>query len=241
MKLRLAFFFLLFASASYAQTATIGLRGGFNIASELWSSPNFNDYQASISSRTLTLFGMEYDHWVSRSFAWGIQFLYDQKGAHDIVNDGSGLSIDDIVTTPSNYSEVADWTLTYFEIPLFVKWRFATGVVRPYFFGGPSIGLLLSNIEHVYGLNTGYGFTEQPTYQGTDTTANISHYTAPIDLSFVGGIGISFILPAGQELFFDAALAFGATNTDHYSGNSQGVSIYSRDVRLAAGIMFPIH
>ena len=136
-------------------------------------------------------------------------------------------------------SGTADWTSSYLEIPLLAKVSFGEGAVRRYLFAGPSIGFMLSNFEKLH--NTGY----RPFPYGVgvnDTTVDITDSTTKIDFSIVAGAGISLKLASGTELFLDAGYAFGLTNTDnYYYDKASGLNIYSRDIRLAAGVLFPIN
>ncbi len=213
---------------AHAQHAMLGIRGGVNLANELWSSPNYN-YGPSISGRTLMLLGGEFDNWFNTSWGWSIQVLYDQKGAHNNMGNYPDYRPAN-GPVPPEYNGQADWTTSYLEIPLLITYRYGSGTVHPYVFAGPSLGFQLSNIERLRGTNL-YNLNGQMVYYTVDTSANITTYTSPIDLSIVGGVGIALQLSTGQELFLDAAYAFGVLNTDNYSG----------DIRLAAGILFPLH
>ena len=74
-----------------------------------------------------------------------------------------------------------------------------------------------------------------------DTVANITDSTAKFDISIIAGAGVSITLASGLELFLDAGYAFGLNNIDYYyADKTKGYYIYSRDIRIAAGILFPI-
>jgi hypothetical protein len=221
--------FFALPNLSSAQQMMIGARGGLNFANEAYTNlPNGE----SISGRTLMLVGGQFDCWLNRSWAISLQVLYDQKGANSSMNEG--------VYPPAT----AAWNASYFEIPLLAKVSFGGGVVRPYIFVGPSVGFLLSNNEKFQFYSGG---TSIPNGLGTfgrlvDTMANITDSTAKIDLSIVAGAGISFTFDSGMQLFLDASYAYGLNNIDDYSWDKDyGISVYSRDIRLAAGVLFPLN
>ncbi|HEX5317131.1 MAG TPA: outer membrane beta-barrel protein, partial [Candidatus Kapabacteria bacterium] len=115
--------------------------------------------------------------------------------------------------------------------------------VHPYLFAGPSIGFLLRNKEVVSSYLTHF-FPGIWIHDSTaiDTTADITDSTARVELSIIAGGGISFNFESGIQLFVEAGYAFGLTNIDHYPSDEQYDDyIYSRDIRLAAGILFPLN
>ena len=98
---------------------------------------------------------------------------------------------------------------------------------------------MLSNTEKVS--NGGYYSYPGNTY-ASDTTVNITDSTAKIDLSIVAGVGFSTTLSSGLQLFLDASYAYGLINNDNYRSDQQsGLSVYSRDIRIAAGVLFPLN
>jgi hypothetical protein len=225
-----AFGILTAASTAHAQQMMAGVRWGVNFANEHYSTlPPIEN----ISGRTLGFAGGEFDYRVNNLFGLSIQLLYDQKGARAdmVVSNG-----------PPGYYGTADWTTNYLDVPLLLKLSYGSGDIRPYIFAGPSVGFLLSNTETLqtsgtYSIPNGFGAKYR-----IDTTANISDFMEPIDISIVAGAGIALTLPTGQKLFVDAAYAYGLTNSDNYSwDNDAGIYVYSRDIRLAAGILFPLN
>jgi hypothetical protein len=228
----LVFFFgfltISFSSIGYAQQVMIGLRGGVNLANEDYvGSPS----GGTISARTLFLAGVQIDYPISNSWALSIQLLYDQKGAHADKYYFTTEESPDI-----NYG-TGDWSTTYLEIPLLVKVSFGNDAIRPYLFAGPSIGYLLSSTVRLQATG-GMSIPNElgVTYQ-VDTTLSTTDYTNKIDVSVVAGAGISWKLVQGSEFFLDASYAFGLTSSNQESD----VSIYSRDIRLAAGVLFPLN
>ena len=233
--MRITSFLLLifvFIPKTHAQMTMIGFRGGVNLANQHYE--NLPDGE-SIFSRMLPMGGAEFDFRFTNSLDLSLQILDDQKGAHaEMVSKYDGGS--------AYATGMADWTISYLEVPIIVKIFITNSIVRPYFFAGPSVGFLLSNIERlktsgVYLINGIYDTSS------TDTvvTVNISDSTSKIDFSIIAGAGLSIKLNSGLELFVDAGYAFGLTNIDNYfADKAKDHYIYSRDIRIAAGILFPI-
>ncbi len=223
MKYFVAFFFLGFftitdVQTGHAQQMMLGVRGGVNLASQQWDgiSPN-------VSLNAGELAGVEMDYWFNPELAASIQVLFDQKGAQAIgVADG-----------PPGYA--VSWTGNYIEVPLFLKLNTIKGSFRPYLFGGPSIGFLMSNKE---------SGNFRGSYPGDfmNGAVDITDSTKKMDLSLVLGFGISNTFPSGQQILADAGFAVGLINTDNYSSDkANGISVYSLDIRLAAGVLFPLN
>ncbi|HUZ92865.1 MAG TPA: hypothetical protein VNG29_02600, partial [Candidatus Paceibacterota bacterium] len=76
------------------------------------------------------------------------------------------------------------------------------------------------------------------------------------DFSIVGGAGLAYNLPSGTQISIDGEYAFGLSDilsSDDYYGERQGYfnvgywplnpvgAIKTRDVRIAAGVLFPIN
>jgi hypothetical protein len=229
----IGFLLLSFATIGYAQQIMSGARVGVNLANEAYDNLPAGE---SISIKLGLLAGGQFDYWFNHSWALSIQLLYDQKGAN------ADMTV--VASTPGalGYTGTAAWTTSYLELPLLAKLSFGEHALQPYIFAGPSIGFLLSNIEKVH-QNGGYFIPDGigQTY-ALDSTANISDSTKKIDLSIVAGAGISLTLTSGPQLFLDGTYTFGLTNIDNYWwDNHKGIYVYSRDIRIAAGILFPLN
>jgi hypothetical protein len=204
---------------SHAQQMMAGVRGGVNLGNQYRASNTFGLFSENISFHAGLLGGIQFDQYLDDKLAISVQALFDQKGAHA---EMYGLADGPL---PSG---TANWTGNYIEIPLLVKMRTGVKPWRPYIFAGPSIGFLLSNIEHSE--NSGF-----------PPSVNITDSTNKIDFSIVVGGGVSVTLISGPILFLDVSYAFGLVNTDNYNYDEEdGLSIYSRDIRLAAGILCPL-
>ncbi len=211
-------FATLTASTGRAQHSFLGARVGANLANE---SVDSLPSGATTSMHAGFLAGVQYEYWLDDMWSLGVQVLYDQKGVHEDINN-----VVDFVGTGK-----VDLTLNYLEIPVLAKVSFGTGSLRPYVFAGPSVGFYLSNKAH---LNETF---EGQTLDTTETIPDSSINST--DFSIVGGAGVSLKLGSGQVLFVDAAYALGLVNISH-NQPGDNTAVKSRDIRLAAGILFPL-
>jgi hypothetical protein len=203
-----------------AQKLYIGARIGANLANEsLQLNNNYYSPIPTYSSRTGFLGGGQVDFWFNNFFAISAQVLYDQKGTQQ----SSALNTDDVI-------------LNYFEIPILLKASMGIGNFYPYVCAGPSVGLFLSGSEKFSGT---YTTENSPSPQTGDTTFAIDRSTMnTLDVSADIGAGVSFKMPSGVMLFLEATDAIGLVNI----ANSYGESVVkSQDIRLAAGILFPLN
>lgn len=196
----------------------IGVRGGLGIAGENITPP-FSDF--TLGTRTGFLLGGQLDYWFAPQWALSVQMLYDQKGAtlQSVSNGG--------VTT-----ETDDLSLGYLEIPVLAKLGFGTSDIRPYLFAGPSLGFLLSANTHQ--VVTQYGVT------ASDQTVDETNTFNTVDLSLLFGAGVSYQIAGGPQLMLDAGYALGLVNVEKNINTGSNESIGSRDIRIAAGAMWPL-
>ncbi|MFI5201732.1 MAG: porin family protein [Candidatus Kapaibacterium sp.] len=221
----IALSFLAFSARNAtAQNRYIGARFGVNLANQA-----FEDSPPGISNsiRTGILAGLQVERIFSGTWSLMSQVLYDEKGVDESINR-SGSEFGNPVTQIGT----ANLIFHCFEIPVLLKASFGSGGVRPYLFAGPSIGLFLSGREEDH-----YTVTIPGTPVRVDTTtSDPNSYVKSLDISAVFGAGISVHLISGQILFVDASYALGLSNVAVIFGSS----VHSRDIRLAAGILFPL-
>lgn len=193
---------------------TIGARLGLGITNE--AAPAYTNF--TVSSRAGFLLGGQLDYWFTPMWALSAQVLYDQKG-----DQLTGISPD------NGYPETDDFALDYLEIPILAKVAFGSSPVRPYLFAGPSFGFLLSASDH-----------QTQTQLGYDQTVDVSSSYSGMDLSLLFGGGVSYQLTGGTQLFADAGYALGLVNVENTTNTGVPETLESRDVRIAAGVLFPL-
>jgi len=215
------------APSANAQQRYIGIILGANLANE---SLDAQPGGISISDRTGIFAGVEVDRWFNPSWAISMHLLFSQKGRNDNIN-GTGTGIFYGFTTTGHTSVEAN----YFDVPLLIKnASFGNNVIRLYAFAGPSVGMFLSGTVRSNITVSSKGsepFEVDSTYALSDSTVNM------VEFSAVLGMGISVKLDSGPMLFFDASYWYGLTNIFE----SYGGATYTRDIRFAAGILFPIN
>ncbi|MDP4199371.1 MAG: porin family protein [Bacteroidota bacterium] len=195
----------------------IGVRGGLGIANE--ATPLYTNF--TVSSHTGFLLGGQLDYWFQPQWALSVQLLYNQKGDHlDGVSPDNGLP------------ETDDFTLGYIEIPVLAKIALGTSNVKPYFFAGPDVGILLAASDHQVQTSGGATYFDQ--------TVDVSNSFNSLDLSLLFGAGVSYQMTGGPQLFLDAGYALGLVNVEKTAATGVNESLMSRDIRIAAGAMFPL-
>jgi hypothetical protein len=210
-----------------AQQKYIGVVLGANLANE---SLDAQPGGVTISDRTGILAGIQSERWFSPQWGFSSQLMYVQEGRNDNINGiGTGIFYG---TTTTGYTSVE---ANYLEVTLLIKYAgFGNNVIRPYVFAGPSLGAFLSGNVHSNITVSQKG--SQPievdtTYALTNSNVNTFEFSAVL------GIGVSVKLDSGPMLFLDASYWYGLTNIfDSYGG-----ATYTRDIRIATGILFPIN
>jgi len=225
-----------------AQNLYIGARIGANLANQKAPygafAPSYDAQDKTNGMHAGFLAGLQMDYYFSDT--WGIsgELFFDQKGSH--VNFHSEGEIGSPTGPFFSETGTSDMTLNYLEFSLLLKARFGSGDIQPYVFAGPSVGLFLSGKQHDNITNF-----ESGEYSTFDTTQSVP-ISSPLpgldlkkfDVSIVGGAGVDYKLGSGQILFLDASYAYGITTI----AQSSDAMIWakSRDIRIAAGILFPL-
>ncbi len=193
----------------------LGARLGLGFTNE--STPAYTNF--TVGGRTGFLIGGQLDYWFTPMWALSAQVLYNQKG-----DQLTGISPD------NGYPETDDFLLSYLEVPVLAKVALGSGGLRPYLFAGPDFGFLLSANDHQIQTQLGY-----------DQTVDVSPNFNSVDVSLLFGAGVSYDLGAsGTELFADAGYALGLVNVENTAYTQTAESLESRDLRIAAGVMFPL-
>jgi hypothetical protein len=215
---------------AHAQLMYCGVRAGANLANE---SANSLPSGASNNFTLGFLAGLQFDYLLDDSWGLSIQMLYDEKGA---------------LTQYSSYyaTGTVRTGLNYIEMPLLIKKSFGDGDRRLYLFAGPSLGYFLSGAQNtnLRIQSTGYYDYSVPVAQPLPDSAVNS-----FDISAVVGAGVSSKWSSGQIFFLEASFAFGLISSAHegiygaatdYYQPQQIMTTKSRDIRIAAGILFPL-
>ncbi len=213
------------SSTSHAQKLMLGPRAGIDIGTVAWDSTSYGTNKSTILG---LIGGAQLDVWFSDHIALSTGLLLNQKGWQEYN-----------IKYPTQVTN--DLSLNYIEIPLFLKVGFSTGSLQPYVFAGPSIGYMF------------WGYTKQNWPEGENF--KIDDVLNKFDFSIVGGAGLAYNLPSGTQIFIDGGYAFGLSNIlspNAYDGPYQNYfnvgywplnpvgAIKTRDIRIAAGILFPI-
>ena len=212
-----------------AQHSYLGVRVGENFANQSYNSlpPGYSN---TINSGLLI--GAQVDIPFDKTWSLSLQALYDQKGTNQKLDHAIFTTEDS--PEPIIGSGTSTINFNYFEVPVLLKAMWGGIEIRPYVFAGPSFGIFLNGSQSVAVVSTFHGGTEAiASYQ----SISASTVKSP-DISAVGGMGIAFVFNSDAMIFADLSYALGLVNIDN-SGNSANAT-KSRDIRLAAGILFPL-
>ncbi len=207
------------------QQKYIGVILGGNFASEA-----FDAQPAGISEsyRTGIVAGVQIERWFSPQWAISTHEVYVQQGHNDKLNQTVvGGTFNGTTKTGTDNIETNSLNVDL----LLKRTIWGNDAIRTYVFAGPSVGIILSGKEY---LNDTVK-TSSVWYVG-DTTYEMS-YSNTLDWSLVLGLGISAQLNSGPMFFLDAGYWYGLTNLYDWEGGA----VYTRDIRLTAGVQFPIH
>jgi hypothetical protein len=209
-----------------AQQRYIGVILGANFANEsLDSLPG----GVSLSNRTGILAGIQTERWFNPQWGISSQLLYAQEGRNENIN-GMGTGIFYGSTTTGNRTVAT----RYFDASLLLKKTiWGNNVIRTYAFAGPAVGIFLSGSTHYNSIISLHGST----IVMEDTSFSLDSIVNTFDFSILIGVGVSVKLDSGPMLFLDASYWYGLTNISEWYGGAT----YTRDIRLATGILFPIN
>lgn len=200
---------LLLSSNSLAQFK-IGPRFGINLS----SISNEPDYPTGVeqSSQLNLMFGAAAELGIAGPMYVEVEILYVQKG-----EEISGF----VNNQPAE--QVA--TASFLEIPILAKVKFPLGVVSPYAFIGPNIGLLLSA-------------TQELTVQGqSQGEVDIKESLSSIDFALDFGGGVGFNIAPLITLTFDARYSLGLSNILD-NPQQPNASLKTSGIQFLLGAMF---
>ncbi|HZK75286.1 MAG TPA: porin family protein [Candidatus Kapabacteria bacterium] len=217
-----------------------GLRAGVNLANESITIPN--NFDASIGIKPGVIGGLVFEHWFDDTWGFSASLLFDQRGTSAVYASSAvnrEIEIDTANKTYKLYSGNDNFSLSYLEIPLMLKYSFGEGDIRPYIAIGPSFGFLVSASESVTG-----DLTPISTLKDSVQSFHASIY---------GGLGLADELYHGPMITFDAGYAAGLTKIFKTTPNSRAAtdgrpfpqpidlsSAKASDIVITVGIMWKL-
>ncbi len=233
-----------FAGTLRAQYASSwwGLRAGVNLANESLTAQD----NSSVSMKAGALGGLVFEHWFNDTWGLSASLLFDQKGASE---QYASSAYNREITSDSGkvttlYSGTDDFSLSYLEIPVLLKFSFGEGDIRPYIAAGPSFGVLLGASESTSSVAANEG-----TIAPID---NLKSYVQGLDISIYGGLGLADEIYHGPMLTFDAGYASGltkifkstpprvATNGQSFPASIDLSTAKSADIVIAIGVLWQL-
>lgn len=211
MKLLTLLFLLSFTLQ--AQTQSIGLKAGINIAS--WAGDEAFDDDAYGSTFGLQ-FGAVAEIPVSDKFAIQPELIYLQKG---FFFEFEFLGI----------TSETDTKLNYLEIPILAKIFLTDAPTQVYVTAGPSVGFALSGKV----IDTVGGEEDETDIDFEDS--EISTFDFGLSL----GAGAQFAAGPGK-LFVDVRYLLGLANLDNSEPESERIDVFNRGIGASIGFLFPI-
>jgi|SRR5690606_27367911 len=205
---------IIFSSSSFAQFK-IGPKFGINLAS-VSNDPEFP--QGYDEGGMLGfMFGAALELGIAGPVAIAVEPMYVQKGQE--------ISGPFILNTNQGQMQVQG-TLTnkasYLQIPVLVKAKIPLGVVKPYGFLGPNIGINLSATQEFEG--------------GGQSLDMDNENVSSIDFGVDFGAGVAFSVMPVMDLTFDIRYSLGFTNV--IDKPQQNESAKTRGLQFMLGAMF---
>ena len=197
---------LLFCAAQAQAQVEIGLIGSVNFASLTGEADDGDSIEAD--RRTLYGLGAVLDVPLNAHWSLRTEPMYLQKGAENVDEDDIAFKGE------------------FIEVPLFLKYRFGFGPVRPYVMAGPSVGFRL-NAEVTFNSAEATG-----TFDADDVTESL-------DFGVDFGAGLNVRL-SGVSLFLEGRYDLGVA--DVFKGGelagqvSDDADVFTRGLQVMTGI-----
>lgn len=208
------FLFIVFASTSYCQNLSIGLKGGGNISRMSFEEPSFdNKYKFGPS------LGISFSYQLNSYIAVESDLIYSIKGTRHIANTFVG-------TTKSN--DEYDYSLDYISVPLLAKFYLPTeSSLRPYAELGTSFNFLMNNKrEFIPDPNLTHTMEVKP----TDFTSK----TKAFDYGLIFSLGTDYHW-SSRIITLEFRYDTGLTNIDNGLGNHynyiSGITVNSGSIK----------
>ncbi len=222
-----------FSLRSIGTTTWIGVRGGASFASEGFTSLPDN---STTSMKIGAIGGLAFEHWFDNNIGVSVDILYDQKGIGEVyANAAANRQNGNVI-----YSGNDNYSMSYLEIPILLKYSLGRGDIRPYICAGPSIGELLQSSETTTG-------SVAPL-----SSDSLKHYLQSTDLSIYAALGVMDAIYQGPILFFEAGYAVGmsslykstpsriTTDGTTFPAAIDPTGAKSGDIRVTVGIMWQL-
>ena len=201
---------LLFSATQAQAQVEIGIIGSVNFASLTGEDSDGENIEAD--RRTLYGLGAVLDVPLNEHWSLRTEPMYLQKGAVNVDDDDIAFKGE------------------FIEVPLFLKYRFGGGPVRPYVMAGPSVG---------FRLNT------EVTFDNLDAsgTFDADAVTESMDFGVDFGAGLNVRL-SGVSLFLEGRYGLGVA--DVFKGGelagqvTDDADVFTRGLQAMAGITIPI-
>jgi hypothetical protein len=215
--------FLFFGSANAQTGVRFGLKTGYSLALQYGISPADNTYTVDTDNRSGFAGGVFLYFPITESVGIQQELLYAMKGSRQDVT----------INTPVNINTVSEYNLSYFEMPMIIKYKFLKiknfGI---YGTTGIALSLLLDGDYDITStINMGgppIVVPESGDMKGLDT----------FDYSFVYGAGTDFKL-LKKDFFFDVRMTVGwNTLAMPNASGAEPVPLRNQDYVFAIGMYF---
>jgi hypothetical protein len=195
------FVIIMGASLTSSQTGlSIGFHAGLNFA-----GASITPSQTT-GGKTGIIIGGIVDISLSKQFSVTPGLQYISKGAS--TSDGG-------VTSSTS--------LSYFEAPMLLMYKFETNEFKPHFFAGPCFAFNLSA-------------TSEESGGGSSSSTDVSSSLGAFDMGFLFGTGTEYKLKPGMGLYLDLGYAFGLSNIS----KDNSVTVKNNGLRIIAGVKFSL-
>ena len=214
----------LFLGSVNAQTGVrFGLKAGYSLATQYGITPADNTYMVDSHGRNGFAGGVFVYFPITESVGIQQEFLYAMKGSRQDVT----------ITTPFNINTVSEYNLSYFEMPIVIKYKFVK--IKNFGIYG-STGIALSLL-----MNGGYDITTTINVGGPPTIVEESGDMKGLDTfdySFVYGLGTDFKL-LNKDFFIEYRMTIGwNTLAMPNASGADPVPLRNQDYIFAAGMYF---
>jgi hypothetical protein len=206
--------FIIFSCSSFAQFK-IGPKFGINLAS-VSHDPEFPQGYDD-SGKMGFMFGAALELGIAGPIAIALEPMYVQKG-----EEISGVFILNTNQGPMQVQGILTNSASYLQIPVLVKAKIPLGVIKPYGFLGPNIGIKLSATQEFEG--------------GGQSIDGDNENVSSIDFGVDFGAGVAFSVIPVMDLTFDIRYSLGFTNV--IDQPQQNESAKTRGLQFMIGALF---